>query len=357
MSVGAKPIARRAWSAAVHVTAVLPGTLLSMAIGVAAMVLDGIASRLLTRSWLEALVLAIILGAIVRTIWTPGDRWEAGIKFSAKTLLEIAVMLLGITISAHMIMVAGPSLLGGIFVVVGVSLFVSYGIGRLFGLPHRLATLIACGNSICGNSAIAVVAPVIGADGEDVATSIAFTAVLGVIVVITLPLLAVAWRMTPQNFGIFAGLTVYAVPQVLAATAPISSVSALVGTLVKLVRVLMLGPIVFVLSVLARSDRLIASPATGDQVRHRLPLHDLIPWFIAAFLILIAARSIGLIPVAKVASLLTIVSMSALGLGVDIRHVAKSGPRVIAVVTLSLLTLGAIALLLVHVLGASDRNF
>ncbi len=275
-------------------------------------------------------------------------------------------MLLGVTISARMIMVAGPAMLGGIFVVVGASLFVSYGIGRLFGLPHRLATLIACGNSICGNSAIAVVAPVIGADGEDVATSIAFTAVLGVIVVITLPFLAVAWSMTPQNFGIFAGLTVYAVPQVLAATAPISSVSAQVGTLVKLVRVLMLGPIVLVLSLVARPARLIAAPVcqtTGEQVRHRLPLHEFIPWFIAAFVLLIAARSIGLIPaaalepVAKVASLLTIVSMAALGLGVDIRHVAKSGPRVIAVVTLSLLSLGAIALLLVHALGAADRNF
>jgi uncharacterized membrane protein YadS len=92
-----------------------------------------------------------------------------------------------------------------------------------------MATLIACGNSICGNSAIAAVAPVIGADGEDVAASIAFTAVLGVVVVLILPLLALAWHMSPRAFGVFAGLTVYAVPQVLAATAPISSVSAQMG--------------------------------------------------------------------------------------------------------------------------------
>ena len=41
-----------------------------------------------------------------------------------------------------------------------------------------------------------------------------------------------------------AGLTVYAVPQVLAATAPLGAVAVQIGTLVKLVRVLMLGPVV-----------------------------------------------------------------------------------------------------------------
>src|SRR3546814_11015133 len=69
--------------------------------------------------------------------------------------------------------------------------------------------------------------------------------------------------MTPQAYGVLAGLTVYAVPQVLAATAPISSLSAQVGTLVKLVRVLMLGPVVLLLSLFA--GRLRAEPDTGES--------------------------------------------------------------------------------------------
>ena len=59
----------------------------------------------------------------------------------------------------------------------------------MLGLPKRMAVLVACGNAICGNSAIAAVAPVIGAKPADVASSIAFTAILGVIVVLALPLL------------------------------------------------------------------------------------------------------------------------------------------------------------------------
>ena len=84
-----------------------------------------------------------------------------------------------------------------------------------------MAILVAAGNSICGNSAIAAVAPVIGASSKDVASSIAFTAVLGVVVVLLLPLAVPLLHMTELQYGVLAGLTVYAVPQVLAATAPI----------------------------------------------------------------------------------------------------------------------------------------
>lgn len=333
---------------------IIPGALLCVVVAAAAVGLQDLEARLLGRSWLEALVIAILLGAIVRAAWTPGARWRLGIVFGAKTLLEIAVVLLGATVSAGTILGAGPALLAGVVLVVCASIAVSYGLGRLFGLPRRMAILIACGNSICGNSAIVAVAPVIGADGEDVAASIAFTAVLGVAVVLGLPALAIAWEMTPRAFGVFAGLTVYAVPQVLAATAPISSLSAQIGTLVKLIRVLMLGPVVLALSLLSGRDRPAPSQRQGSA---RPPLRHLAPWFIIGFLLLVAARSAGLIPetladpVSRIASGLTIVSMAALGLGVDVRTVARAGLRVSLVVTLSLLALGEAALLTIRALG------
>src|SRR5581483_1913623 len=131
-------------------------------------------------------------------------------------------------------------------------------ISRVLGLPQKMAILVACGNSICGNSAIAAVAPIIGASSEDVASSIAFTAVLGVVVVLTLPFLVPILSLSYTQYGVLAGLTVYAVPQVLAATLPIGALSNQVGTVVKLVRVLMLGPVVFGLSLFAgrlRNDK------------------------------------------------------------------------------------------------------
>lgn len=319
----------------------LPGLMLCVAITVLAILLQRLEIRLFGRAWVEALVLAILVGTAIRTVWAPDERWQPGIGFSAKLLLEIAVVLLGATISAGMVFGAGAGILAVIAGTVIVTIAASYGIGRLFGLPHCMATLIACGNSICGNSAIAAVAPVIGADSEDVAASIAFTAVLGVAVVIGLPILSVALHLSPKGFGILAGLTVYAVPQVLAATVPVSAMSAQVGTLVKLVRVLMLGPVVLALSLFGRGD----AP--------RLRLHHLVPWFIAGFLALMAARSAGAIPASllaptgTVATWLTIVAMAALGLGVDLRSVARAGLRVTSVVTLSLLVLGALSITLI----------
>ena len=346
-------------------TRFLPGLLLCFAVVLAADLLQHIEVSLAGQAYLEALVLAILMGVAIRTVWTPGAFWQPGIALSAKFLLEIAVVLLGASVSATTVLALGPALLGGIVLVVAAAIGTSYAIGRALGLKQRMAILVACGNSICGNSAIAAVAPVIGADGDDVAASIAFTAVLGVIVVLLLPLLVPVLRLSLTQYGVLAGLTVYAVPQVLAATLPIGALSNQVGTVVKLVRVLMLGPVVLALSLLARHLRDDAGAATPAVTVKNTPkragpaLHELIPWFIVGFLAVLAVRSLGLIPAwllpltKRAASLLTTVSMAALGLGVDIRVVALAGIRVTAAVSLSLVVLGGISLGLIWLLGVA----
>ncbi len=334
----------------------VPGIVLCMAVTLAAFGLQLAEQWLFGRAWLEALVLAILIGTAVRSVWKPAHRWHVGINFSAKTLLEIAVVLLGASLSTQTLKAAGPGLLAGIVVVVGAVIVVSYGIGRVLGLHHRMALLVACGNSICGNSAIAAVAPVIRAHNDDVAASIAFTAVLGVIVVLGLPLLVPVLHLSNLQYGVLAGLTVYAVPQVLAATVPVSAVSAHLGTLVKLVRVLMLGPVIFVLSIgSGRGEGGAALPGASNPAR--VAWHKVVPWFIMGFLVLVALRSAGLVPTAALspinnaANVLTIISMAALGLGVDVRMVARAGPRVTLAVVLSIVALGIISLVLIRVLG------
>ncbi len=343
----------------------MPGLLLCLLVTAVAGLLQLAETRLAGEAYLEALVLAILLGVAIRTAWTPGERWQPGVAFSAKMLLEIAVVLLGASVSVATVLALGPALLGGIVVVVAVAIATSYAIGRALGLKQRMAILVACGNSICGNSAIAAVAPVIGADGDDIASSIAFTAVLGVIVVLLLPLLVPVLLLSLTQYGVLAGLTVYAVPQVLAATLPIGALSNQVGTVVKLVRVLMLGPVVLGLSLLTRrlrdeADEAAPHVTAGERpIRGRPALHELVPWFIVGFLVVLAVRSFGLIPdalllpIKTVANLLTTVSMAALGLGVDVRVVAQAGLRVTAAVTLSLVVLGAISLALIRVLGVA----
>jgi uncharacterized integral membrane protein (TIGR00698 family) len=327
-----------------------PGLCLCLLVTAAAMAVDAAQTHGAGRSWLQAPVLAILIGTSLRTVWTPACRVQAGIDFSTKTLLEIAVVLLGLSLSAAAVVAAGPWLIGGIAAIVFLAIALSYAIGRLFGLSHKMAVLIACGNSICGNSAIAATAPVIRADGDDVAASIAFTAVLGVAVVLLLPLTLGLLGLDRLQYGIFAGLTVYAVPQVIAATSPIGGVAMQIGTLVKLVRVLMLGPVVLVLSLAHRE---------GDAAKPRGPrLSALVPWFILGFLAMIALRASGTVPgpvlsaAASAADVLTVVAMAGLGLSVDARSVIRAGGQVAAVVVLSLLGLGVISRLFIFWLAA-----
>ena len=333
----------------------IPGILLCGVVTVISLGVQAAEERVFDHPYIEALVVAILLGMAVRTAWEPSERWRSGIAFSAKQLLEVAVMLLGASISFAAIVASGGLLIGAIAMTVVIMLAVTYGLSRILGLKAKLAILIACGNSICGNSAIAAVAPVIEADGDDIASSISFTAILGVLMVLGLPLLIPLLKLTATQYGILAGLTVYAVPQVLAATVPAGIVSTQIGTLVKLVRVLMLGPIVVGLSLfVARRRKAAGTAKEGAAKAASISPFKLVPWFIIGFLVLAALRSFQLVPdiaiapVTKTAAILTVVSMAALGLGVDVRVLSTVGGRVTAAVTLSLMLLLGLSIGLVH---------
>jgi uncharacterized integral membrane protein (TIGR00698 family) len=343
-----------AQAALVPVLRLLPGILLCVAVTVAATLLQIAEVHFTRQPYLEALVLAILLGVAIRTAWTPGPHFVAGINFSAKFVLEVAIVILGASVSAGTIMALGPALILGIACIVTAAIVFSYLICRGIGLPRRMAILIACGNSICGNSAIAAVAPVIGADSDDVASSISFTAVLGVVVVLGLPLLVPVLQLSLTQYGVLAGLTVYAVPQVLAATLPIGALSNQVGTVIKLVRVLMLGPVVLVVSLFAGRLR---SPSAPGKPGRRPRLDELVPWFILGFLAVLLIRSLGLIPprilpaTTATAAILTTVAMAGLGLGVDVGVVARTGLRVTLAVIVSLIALGLMSYGLIRLLA------
>lgn len=329
-----------------RIVSVLPGLGLSLGVTALALGAEALEERLLGARYVDALVIAILAGTLLHTLTGLAPRFAAGVQFASKTVLEVAVVLLGGTISAAALAQSGVELIVAVAAVVMLALTASYLIARWLGLDERLATLVACGNSICGNSAIMATAPLIEAPAEDVAASIAFTAALGIVVVLLLPLAFGALGLTEWQYGVVAGLSVYAVPQVLAATGPVGVMSTQVGTLVKLMRVLMLGPVVLFVGL--RQGRGTA----------RLRLSVLVPWFIVGFLLTMLARSFGLLPditlapLQQVSSLLTLISMAALGLSVDLRTMLASGGRVLAAGFVSILLLVLLAVATGFALGA-----
>ena len=334
----------------------LPGLAVTVAVAVISRAIAAVLTRQIGHAVVDALVVALVLGMIARLVWTPTAPFEPGIRFASKTVLEIAVVLLGISVDFSLLARAGVGLAVAIVAIVVVGLALGVAIGRALGLPTNLAILVAAGNAICGNSAISAIAPVIGAHADDVASSIGFTAILAVGVVLVLPLVIAPLGLTHYQYGVLAGLTVYAVPQVFAAAFPVSALAGEVATLVKLVRVLMLGPVVLLFGLLARRGR--SRSASIDRAeRARLSFATLVPWFIVGFVVVAALRSLAIIPHEWVAPTrttsmhLTVVAMAALGLSADPRAVARAGGRVVAAASLSLGVLVLLAIAAIAALG------
>ncbi|QPC80521.1 putative sulfate exporter family transporter [Phototrophicus methaneseepsis] len=337
-SSGSLPLLRR----------LLPGLFLALLISIFALVIFEVEKGLFEHAVIEGLVIAILLGMAWRTLFGVPEQANPGVKFASKQVLEMAIVLLGVSVDLPAIVEAGWPLFISVMIAVSMSLTISTLLGRALGLRPKLATLVAVGNSICGNSAIGAVAPIIDAEPEDITSSIALANVLGIAEIILLPSLIPLLGLTLTQYGILAGLSVYAVPQVVAATFSVSAVSGQMGTMVKLVRVLLLGPVALFFSLRYASNQ--PGQATGLHKITRF-----IPWFILGFVLLAAMRSIGLLPLAVVeplrglSSFLTVVAMAALGLNVDVRSVRQVGGRVAIAVIGSFVALVVLSLLLIAV--------
>ena len=109
-----------------HLQRYLPGILLCVAITLAATLLQVIEVKLVGQPYLEALVLAILIGVAIRSTWTLDPRWLPGIIFSAKFILEFAIVLLGASVSITMIAALGPLLILGIASIVAVAIGASF---------------------------------------------------------------------------------------------------------------------------------------------------------------------------------------------------------------------------------------
>ncbi len=294
----------------------------------------------------DAVVLALIAGVILAALWRRPAALEPGIDLSAKQGLEIAIVLLGCTTDLAWLARAGLPLAAAVVVVTSLALGAGWLISRFFGLPSSHALLVTSGNAICGNSAIAAVATVTRAPRDQVASSLAFTAILSIAVVLLLPMLVPLLSLSHAEYGVVAGLTVYAVPQVLAATFPVSAEAGEIATIVKLTRVLMLVPW---LAVLAWQQRRASSEVAAVA-------GGILPWYLYGFLIAAALRTGGLIPIdfashaQRASHVLTIAAMGALGLGVELGALKKSGVRSASAAVVSFLALLTFALIALQLL-------
>ena len=326
------------------------GFLLCISICAVSYVIQFIEISIFNQKIFDVLIIALLLGIIIKN--TPFEipqifsKHDKAPKFASKQLLEFAVVLLGFKVNFSLIKESGISLIIlAVISVITCMILVFILCKYIFNLEKSIAVLVATGNSICGNSAVAAMASVIKSAPNHIAIAISFSAVIGLIQVLLLPLIPVFTNITDFQYGVIAGLSVYAVPQVVAASFVVSTEAGLIATQVKLLRVLMLGPVIIAVNFLIKSNDSDNSKFQG--------LSTYIPWFIIGFIITSIIGSLNLLPdtlidyISTFSKILFAISMAGIGLTVDIKELRGSAFKVsLAVIfaTLLMITIGVIGI-------------
>lgn len=309
-------------------------------------------------------VISILLGMIVALILKDKSKFEAGIKFTSKKILQWAVILLGFGLNLNVILETGKQSLPIIISTIATSLIVAFILCKLMHIPGKISTLVGVGSSICGGSAIAATAPVIDADDEEVAQAISvifFFNVLAALIFPTLGKIIGFNTVSGEAFGIFAGTAVNDTSSVTACASTWDSMWNLgtdtldTAVTVKLTRTLAIIPITLVLAFI-RTRKAKAGEGEGRKVNFMKIFPFFILYFIAASIITTVAVSNGVdasvfSPIKTLSKFFIVLAMAAIGLNTDIVKLIKTGGKPLIMGFCCWVGIAGVSLLMQHFLG------
>ena len=320
------------------------------------MAVAGALAALVLHAWadaLNALTAAVLLGVVVRAL-RPLPTWaETGTTFARKKLLQAGIVLLGLELSVGQMLDLGWPTLLLILVTVALTFAVTLWLGRLMGLPGPMALFIATGFSICGVSAIAAMSGTRRHDDEDVATAVALVTVCGSLAILVLPVLRGPLGLSQHEFGLWVGASVHDVGQVVATAGGVGTVALGTAVVVKLVRVLLLAPMVTASALSARRSARVGAAEPGTAP----PDVPVVPMFVVGFLTLVVVRSLGVVPepvldlAETVRSVLLAAALFSLGASLDLRTLAVSGRAAAVVGLCSWVLVAGISLAGIHLVS------
>lgn len=242
---------------------------------------------------ISEILIAVLLGLVVRNFVAVDHRSEAGIKFAIQRVLRLGIILLGLRLSLQDVLATGLSALLLVVICIILGLTLAFAAGRLFNIPSRLAALIGVGTAICGNSAIVATAPVIEAKDEEVSFAIATITLFGLIAVIIFPWVGQLMGLSDRVFGLWAGTAVNDTSQVVAVGAAHSPLALNIATVVKLTRNTLMAPLIVLFGIAYRKGQQnrVSEKSIGAS---RFSWSKLIPGFVLGFLLMSLLRSAGI---------------------------------------------------------------
>jgi len=346
-----------------------PGLVLAIAIAFAGRWLADLPSAAFgfTKTPLSPILVAILLGLVLRnTIGLPMV-FAPGLELALKRILRVGVALLGIRLSLASAGALGLVSLPIIVASIATALFLVTRLGKLMGLPPRLATLIAVGTAICGNSAIVAMAPVIEANDDETSYAVGCVTLFGLIALATYPFLGHAlFDGDPTLVGLFLGTAIHDTAQVAGAAlvyvAQFGTPEALdAATITKLQRNMFMVAVIPLMSFMTQKRRPNAS--IGAQMKAA------VPFFVFGFLGMSLLRTLGdvgdepfglltqatwesvISGATQVATFCLAVAMAAVGLGTSFSRLSGLGLRPLGVGLAAAAVVGLVSYGMVSLVG------
>ena len=272
-----------------------------------------------------AVTIAIVLGIIVGNITKLDKTFEKGIYFTEKRILPFAIALMGVNLNFKILKELGYRSILLIIVAIIITILSSIVLAKIFNFDKKFALLLGIGNGICGSSAIAATEQIIGVKKEDVGLSVAIVNFLGTIGIFLLPAISTVYlKFNNIDSGMLIGNTLQAIGQVVAAGFSIDEVTGQTATIVKMGRILMLTPVVFVLIlVFSRKNKDAFDGGKTKKIQ--------IPLFIIGFTLFSLVPTFGLLPeeyietISKISYYALIIAMAGIGLKITFASILRDG--------------------------------
>lgn len=219
---------------------------------------------------------ALFIAIIYRQLFGYPEALRAGITFSSKKLLRLAIVFYGLKLNMATVFEDGLILLLiDIFVIAFAILFTMW-LAKRFKANPTISLLVGVGTGVCGAAAIASVAPIIQSKDEDTAMSVGIISLVGTVFAIFYTLLRPYLPMTDIEYGAWSGVSLHEIAQVVLAAAAGGEESLAIGLLAKLGRVFLLIPLCFIFMYAMKRKQ-------ADQQQSA---HIEFPWFLIGFMIM-----------------------------------------------------------------------
>ncbi|MGF6569021.1 putative integral membrane protein (TIGR00698 family) [Paraburkholderia sp. GAS333] len=289
---------------------------------------------------LSPLIVGIVAGAIYGNVLRDGmpASWAAGVNFSARKLLRIAVAFFGLRVSLQEIAQVGlPGLAESVLIVVSTLVIGTWAGMKIMKLDRDTALLTAAGSAICGAAAVLAFESTLQSKPHKSAMAVGSVVLFGTLSMFLYPVLFKAgWlHLDTIGAGLFFGGTIHEVAQVVGAASNVSPEATHIATIVKMTRVMLLVPVLLVVGMwVNRSARKeAAANPTSAGAQNNIPRKLAIPWFALGFLGFVVINSLHVLPEAATSTLNTLdtfaltMAMTALGIETRISQIRQAGPR------------------------------